>query len=168
MKSVFFLCMSVVCLFADLQAPVAGVVRDRHGYLRQILGVPGAFVAGEALASGVQSASFSGLLGLAKTDGEVLIFDSQRVVKRYPAPSGPAKFGFDERGHPAWVMFQHSDEVWRWQAGQIIVTQERNHRKSSQVTEERMSAQWTVVHTEQGDFAVRGDESLQLPEVVEP
>ncbi len=150
-------------LQADLQAPVAGVICDRHGNLRRILGVPGAFVAGESLASGILSASFSGVTGLAKAEDELLEFTAQGVQRRHAAPSGPAEFTFDERGLPASARFLEGAEVWRWVAGRIEVASEKT--ESSNIPE-RMSVHWNVVHTAEADFAVRGEESLQLPEAL--
>ena len=168
MKLAALVLLSVCCLLADLHAPVAGVIRDRHGNLRQILGASGAFVAGESLATGIVSASFSGKLGLAKTEDELIIFDATHVIERRACPEGPALFRFDEQGRPASVHFLSTDEHWRWLAdGKVSVSFEKSAPHASESFEERMSAEWMVVHTSDADLAVRGEESLQLPEVSE-
>ncbi|MBC8164944.1 MAG: hypothetical protein H7Y20_03605, partial [Bryobacteraceae bacterium] len=66
-------CLMAACCFGQISIPAIGFVRDVHGSLRPLQGIEGAFVLGEAVATGVVSASFYGRTGLAKTDNELLV-----------------------------------------------------------------------------------------------
>lgn len=178
---------------AQLRAPVTGVVRDKTGALRPLVGVAGALIAGEPIATGVLSAAFSGTAGLAKTDGEVLVFDSERILERKPAPAGPAVFQFSKDGKPALACFPATGELWRWTSegisvesgsewpaqmdrirrdgNQLVVSKTQARITAPDGEMEQMSDEWVVIHSSDGDWAIRienGKEAvLRVPEVKE-
>ncbi|HZT29035.1 MAG TPA: hypothetical protein VFA33_04080 [Bryobacteraceae bacterium] len=94
-----------------LAPPLVGLLRDsRHAV--PIYGVAGAFFRGAPCSEGVLSAAFSGAAGALKTDSFVILLDaSGEPVARLAAPAGPALFGFDGAGRPAWVYLASTREL---------------------------------------------------------
>jgi hypothetical protein len=107
-------CLQPAAVWAQsgIVAPRAGCVRDRAGALRTLYGVAGVFVAGDAVETGVVSASCSDQLALAKTGNAIEVRDaSMQLLGRWPAPSGPARFAFPRSGAAAFVYFEHTREL---------------------------------------------------------
>src|SRR4051794_4299488 len=50
MKTLIIAIVAAGLAAAQIETPVAGIIRDRTGALRPVLGVTGAFIAGDALA----------------------------------------------------------------------------------------------------------------------
>ena len=192
-KTALLTCVAACIALAQIQAPVAGVVRNRAGELRPMLGVAGAFVAGEVIAREIVSAAFSGSLGLAKTEHELLTFNARQILERHEAPAGPAAFGFAPDGSPAWAWFSEAHEVWRWtkqgirverrdeepeidaqvrrEGADLVVLETGARIEVPEGSVEQMSAGWIVIHANDGDHAVRitpGREmSARLPEAAQ-
>lgn len=184
MKWLSCLLFAALCS-AQISAPRIGFVRDRNGALRSVEGVAGSFILGDAIATGVLSASFKDRHGLAKTDNELLIFLDGQVRQRREAPGGAASFGFDAQGRPEWVRFANGEcLIWDKEEptsgvcpsaepdatveGDELVLR-RNHirlRVSGPVEAvEKISSDWLAVYTDTGILAIRtedGRESVYL------
>ena len=99
-----------------LEAPRVGWIADGRGQLREIYGVPGAFVQGQVEASGVVSAGCSESLCLAKTRDRILAGE-----KNVAAPEGPAMFAFD--GDRALLYFPDSRKFAWWREDRLEVVE---------------------------------------------
>jgi hypothetical protein len=107
-----------VLLAAAIAPPQAGFIRDGAGELRPVHGLAGSFVLGEPVASGVQSAAFSGRTGLAKTRDTLRAFDAEgRLLGETPAAEGPARFAFSSDGWEAVAFLPETCETIRWRNG---------------------------------------------------
>lgn len=92
-------------------APLAGCLRDEASRLRPILGLPGNFILGDPLRSGVSGAACGDGFILAKTDDALEWLDSSgRLLRRWSAPSGPALFGLARDGSRALVHFPSTSQ----------------------------------------------------------
>ena len=104
-----------------LAPPQMGFIQDGANSLRPVLGVAGNFVLGDAAASGVISAAFSGTFGLLKTDSTLIAIDRQGLaIATVDAPGGPALFAFAADGAPALVYLAASNTLLRWDAGTFV------------------------------------------------
>ncbi|MGH9630116.1 MAG: hypothetical protein ACRD7E_17505 [Bryobacteraceae bacterium] len=118
------LLMLCVAATAQVNAPQVGLLLDREGGLRPVLGIAGNFVVGAPVHEGVLAAAFSGQTGLAKTETELLVLDaSGAVTERLSAPEGTALFAFDANGMPAAALFPGVEELWRWNTEGVIERQ---------------------------------------------
>lgn len=178
-------CLVAACCFGQISVPTIGFVRDAHGSLRPLQGIEGAFVLGEAVATGVISASFNGRNGLAKTDTELLVIVDGEVLHRIAAPQGLASFGSGaKKGKPEWVRFANGEcLLWKTDAptpGPCPETPEdefspiRNIRlqlPQSVDAVERINQGWFVLRTSAGLYAIRTDDGHEalyaLPEAAE-
>jgi hypothetical protein len=99
---------------AQIGAPEAGCVLDREGALRPLYGMAGIFVPGEAIAPGVVSAACSDKFALVKTEYNLELRDAQlRLIARWPAPGGPARFAFPPTGMGALVYYPLTGDLVR-------------------------------------------------------
>ncbi|MBC7925382.1 MAG: hypothetical protein H7039_06955 [Bryobacteraceae bacterium] len=95
----------------QISAPTIGFVRDLAGALRPVLGIPGAFVLGEPIATGVVAVGSSGKYTIASTATELILIAGDEIVWRGRAAgsgeaSSPAEsFAFKTNGRPNWVRF---------------------------------------------------------------
>jgi hypothetical protein len=172
------LLLALVCA-GQVSGPLIGYVRDGRGHLRPVYGVSGAFVVGESIRHEVVAASFSGVAGLAKTDGALLVYRGGALAETLDAPRGSASFGFDAKGLPAWVRF--ADETclaWRNQkaeqgscpASESIVLPALPDLPEVVETIERMGEGWLAVHSKHGIWALRTDpepKAYRLPEAAQ-
>lgn len=131
----------------QIEAPRAGVIRDRAGVLRPVYGVAGSFVLGEPLADEVLSAGFSRSDGFAKTASELIVFHDGKEVDRVPAPPGPARFVFSPQ--PA-AYFPATGELWS----------AKTRRSESAAPPEE------TVRCESDEVVLPGGERVRLPEPV--
>jgi hypothetical protein len=103
-----------------LSPPQIGYIQDGGNSLRPVYGIAGNFVLGDATASGVISAAFSGSFGLVKTDSAVYAIDRQgQVLAGVDAPAGSALFAFSRSGAPAFAYFVDAN-VWMTWDGQTF------------------------------------------------
>ncbi|HEX8984847.1 MAG TPA: hypothetical protein VF767_05435 [Bryobacteraceae bacterium] len=101
-------CCSPAAAWAQsgIVAPRAGCVRDRAGTLRTVFGMAGTFLPGQAVRTEVVSAACSEQLAVAKTAGALEVRDaSMRLLGRWAAPAGPARFAFSRCGGAVYVYF---------------------------------------------------------------
>jgi hypothetical protein len=99
---------------SGINPPAVGFIRDSQSALRPVYGLAGNFVAGDALAENVQSAAFSGLYGLLKTEERLSVFDQEgRRLCEWPAPGGPAFFAFSSGSRDAFVFLSETSELLR-------------------------------------------------------
>jgi len=116
MKSFLLILVCAMEVWAQpgIARPLLGIVRDSRGAVRPVYGVPGNFVVGASLWDGAQSAAFSGYSGMIKSASELVIVDRRgQKVRSWPAPDGPALFGFDNTGAAALVYFPGPRILWR-------------------------------------------------------
>jgi hypothetical protein len=109
------ICLSLAAAArGQIGAPQAGCVLDREGALRPLYGIAGIFVPGEAVAQDVVSAACSDKLALVKTGYELELRDAQlRLIARWPAPGGPARFAFPQNGMGALVYYPQTGDLVR-------------------------------------------------------
>jgi hypothetical protein len=102
------------------EAPSFGWLADASGRLRPLEGLAGSFVPGPARESGVISAASSGTWALAKTRGELVVFDRNGTEAcRQAAPAGAALFAFASSGEPAAVLFPETGLLLVWSDGRF-------------------------------------------------
>jgi hypothetical protein len=98
-----------------LTPPEVGYLLDGHNHVYPVNGLAGNFVLGRAAGSGINSAAFSGVFRLLKTDSAVSVVNQQgSIVGRTEAPAGPALFAFSSDGSPAVVYFPQSKTLRVW------------------------------------------------------
>jgi hypothetical protein len=152
--------------------PVMGFIRDRAGALRPVHGVAGSFLLGEAIETGVLSASFSDRLGFAKTESELLVFENGSVAARVAAPDGPAIFTWKAGDRLGQVLFSNSGECARWTGSRLVpISCETNPAATlpagaPEPTEgiEQMSDGWLIIRADKGLYSVREETVYRLPE----
>ena len=102
---------------SGIVAPRAGCVRDRVGTLRTVFGVAGTFIPGQAVRTEVVSAACSEQLAVAKTAGTLEVRDaSMRLLGRWAAPAGPARFAFSRSGSAVYVYFPETRSLKYYEA----------------------------------------------------
>ncbi len=109
-------CLPPAAVWAQsgIVAPRAGCVRDRGDSLRTVYGVAGVFLPGSAVRAGVVSAACSDQLAVAKTATALELRDSSmRLLGRWPAAPGPARFAFPRSGAGVYVYFSSAREL-KW------------------------------------------------------
>ncbi len=113
--AVFWLCMlspAAVWAQSGIVAPRAGCVRDRSGSLRTVYGVASVFLPGPAIRTGLLSAGCSDQLAAAKTAASVEVRDANmRLLGRWRAAAGPARFAFPRSGSAVYVYLPASREL---------------------------------------------------------
>jgi hypothetical protein len=98
-----------------LTAPQAGLIRDTAHSLRPVYGIAGNFLLGDPVATGVVSATYSGLYGLIKTDSTVAVIDrAGSIAASIAAPEGTALFAFARIGDSALAYLSASDKLLVW------------------------------------------------------
>ncbi len=101
------LCTAVAATAAGLSPPRLGCFRDDTGRVRPVLGVTGNFVLGEVEQADALSAACWGAVSLIKKES-ALEWRRGALTRTWPAPAGPAVFGFTENGSAALACFQES------------------------------------------------------------
>ena len=101
--------------FTQLGPPRLGFVRDASGSLRAVIGVAGNFVLGSDLLGDLRSVGFSGRIGIATTDAELLVFDTRgQTVHQREIQGGEAHFAFDRGGRAALACVISTGDLFRW------------------------------------------------------
>jgi hypothetical protein len=99
---------------AQIGVPRAGCVRAQDGSLRPLYGTAAAFVPGAVVQTGVISVACSDQLALVKTEHALEVRDAGlRLIARWPAPVGPARFAFTSRGDAGFVYLEATGDVMR-------------------------------------------------------
>ena len=96
----------------QLGVPRIGCFVDGQGRLRPVSGVAATFLVGAPEVEGAISAACSGSLALIKKDGLLEVRKGDSVVE-WPAPGGPALFGFSPNGSAALVYYPETKELFR-------------------------------------------------------
>jgi hypothetical protein len=95
--------------------PQLGFVEDSAHAVRLAYGLAGNFILGPSIADKIVSETFSGSIGLLKTDSSLAAFDSQgKLLATMDAPSGPALFAFSPSGVMALVYVASSNALVEW------------------------------------------------------
>lgn len=107
LRSAFLAAFSLAALAQTrLEVPRLGFLVDAQGRLRPLTGAAGNFLLGDPLIENVLSATASERFVLAKQFRDVLLLSGDGVLlRRFPAPEGPALFAFTEAGDPALAYF---------------------------------------------------------------
>lgn len=185
---IVWMLLTTGCLVAQIAIPEAGVVRDRRGVLRPLLGVAGSFHFGDAIATGVVAAGASKNIAFAKTTSELLVIRGGVVIGTHAAPEGPAEFVF---GESVYVYFPALRERWTWRDGEfekehnaapsdvveraegdeVALADGRRVRIADRIESiERVNGEWLIARCEGALYAVRtsgSTEVVQLPEAAE-
>jgi hypothetical protein len=98
-----------------LAPPEIGFIQDGHGQIHIVNGLPGNFLVGAAVSSGIISLGYSGSFGLLKADSALIVVDQQgRGVASVVAPVGSALFAFAANGSPALAYLEQSKTLLVW------------------------------------------------------
>lgn len=119
MRAIAMWLLFVVAAAAQLAVPRLGCYVDEAQRLRSVWGVAGNFLMGKAEAEGVISAACSGSSALLKTEDSLEVRAGNSVAS-WPAPPGPALFGFSRDGSTALVYYPESKEWFRVRAGSLV------------------------------------------------
>lgn len=93
-------------------------MHDAADSIRPVYGLAGNFLIGDALASGVFSAAFSGSYALLKTETAVIAADrGGAIISIFDAPDGPAEVAFTRNGEPALAYLQKTSAWLIWKTG---------------------------------------------------
>ncbi|HLH37622.1 MAG TPA: hypothetical protein VKX39_00625 [Bryobacteraceae bacterium] len=111
MKSAFFFLGAIACAQSGLDQPRIGMMLDRGGVVRIVVGLPGSSSVGDPVLNGVVSFGCAAFC-LEKTDSSLIAPGA--VIT---APAGGALFAFDSAG--AFVYFSGAKQLARWQGGQL-------------------------------------------------
>ncbi len=102
----------------SLTAPQVGFMHDMADSVHPVYGLAGNFLVGEALASGVVSAAFSGSYALLKTGTAIVMTDrAGEIIAASPTVDGPAQFSFACNGEPVLAYLGKTGELLVWKAG---------------------------------------------------
>ena len=121
MKKLFalvWMAVALACAQPALAPPQTGFMLDGGGALRPVFGIAGNFVIGDAVATEIRFAAYSGTFGIVKTGSAVVVLDRQgQLVASVDAPPGPALFAFSRGGDPALVYVSDANVLLRWRDG---------------------------------------------------
>ncbi len=99
--------------------PCLGKIVDRGGYIRELCGVSGSFLLGEASPQKAISAGFSRTGAWVKTENSLLIVDGDSRLET-SAPEGQALFTFRGNGSPEFVYFKTTKELFEWDGSKLM------------------------------------------------
>jgi hypothetical protein len=168
-----------LALTAQIAPPRVGYVVDRHGALRPVTGVSGAFMVGEPIDHDVLSAAFSGKTLVVKKDRELFV-DS----RRFEAPQGPVEIKFDKHGKVSEVFFRDVSLLWTWNGQEYSESNAAHPGETTAVIREdevlikgipvrlpsqprhisQMGEDWLVIYADGHVFAIRDLQVFELPE----
>lgn len=101
-----------------IQSPRIGFAIDNNRSMRPVYGVAGNFILGPSLSGDAISGSFSGTVGLLKTDSTLLAIDAQgQVLATTDTAPGPALFAFSEDGLSAIAYVENGNTLLEWREG---------------------------------------------------
>ena len=143
-NGIFFVVAVAAWAQSGLDRPRIGMMLDRNGAARPLLGLPGSTMTANPVSTGVSSFG-CGAFCLLKTDSSLIAPDATVA-----APAGPALFAFDSTG--AFVYFAQARELARWQSGELTPV-------SVQVSGEIVSLRSVDGVAE---FAVRSREGIRI------
>ncbi len=112
MRTIAILLMFAGAAAGQLGVPRIGCFVDDQRRLRPLSGVAANFLVGAPEAEEAISAACSGSLVLIKKDGLLEVRNGEGVVE-WPAPGGPALFGFSPNGSAALVYYPETKEWFR-------------------------------------------------------
>ncbi len=114
---------ATVCAQPALTPPQVGFVQDSGDSFRPVWGIAGNFLLGDATASGVVAAAFSGSFGILKTDTTLVVTDRLgQTIATQDAPQGAALFAFSRRGSPELAYFPDTGLLLAWNNGSFQLT----------------------------------------------
>ncbi len=108
------------CVWAQsgIAPPQLGFVEDSALALRPAYGVTGNFILGPAMAANIESAAFSGSLGLLKSASSLAAFNAQgKLLASTPVAEGSALFAFSPGGGSGLAYIPSNDSLIAWRGG---------------------------------------------------
>ena len=111
------------CLWAQsgIAPPQLGFVEDSALALRPAYGVTGNFILGPAMAANIESAAFSGSLGLLKSASSLAAFSAQgKLLASTDVAGGPALFAFSPTAGAALAYIPSNDSLIAWRGGAFV------------------------------------------------